>query len=104
MLWKNHTPSVISRERLPVFHFHSKPKHTVIVEAGGIAALLRATQRLRFSHIINEVSPKREQGPTLGHYIILAALNRAFAPLSKLVAIGNWYEQSILHRLWRFDK
>jgi len=80
-----------------------KPKHTVIFEAGGIAALLRITQRLRLLKLINEVSPKRDQGPTVGHYIILAALNRALEPLSKL-AIGNWYEQTILRRLWGFNK
>jgi transposase len=80
-----------------------KPKHTVIFEAGGIAALLRITQRLKLIELINEVSPKREQGPTLGHYIVLAALNRALEPLSKL-AIGNWYEQTVLRRLWGFDK
>ncbi|MBW1909596.1 MAG: IS1634 family transposase [Deltaproteobacteria bacterium] len=80
-----------------------KPKHTVIFEAGGIAALLRITQRLKLIELINEVSPKREQGPTVGHYIILAALNRALEPLSKL-AIGNWYEQTVLRRLWGFDK
>jgi transposase len=80
-----------------------KPEHTVIFEAGGIAALLRITQRLKLLELINEVCPKREQGPSVGHYIILAALNRALEPLSKL-AIGNWYEQTVLRRLWGFDK
>ena len=80
-----------------------KPKHTVIFQAGGIAALLRITQRLKLLDLINGISPKREQGPTVGHYIILAALNRALEPLSKL-AIGNWYEQTVLRRLWGFDK
>lgn len=80
-----------------------KPKHTVIFEAGGIAALLRITQRLELLDLINELVPKREQGPTVGHYILLAALNRALAPLSK-VAIGNWYEQTVLRRLWGFKK
>jgi len=80
-----------------------KPKHTVIFHAGGVAALLRITQRLEILDLINEVSPKREQGPTVGHYIVLAALNRALEPLSKL-AIGNWYEQTVLRRLWGFDK
>jgi transposase len=79
-----------------------KPKHTVIFEAGGIAALLRITQRLELLDLINQVCPKREQGPTVGHYIILAALNRALDPLSKL-AIGNWYEQTVLRRLWGFN-
>jgi transposase len=35
--------------------------------------------------------------------MILAALNRALAPCSK-VTIGNWYEQTILKRLWKFPK
>jgi len=80
-----------------------KPKHTVIFEAGGIAALLRITQRLGLLEMINAVAPKREQGPTVGHYIVLAALNRALSPLSK-VAIGEWYEETVLRRLWGFDK
>jgi transposase len=80
-----------------------KPKHTIIFEAGGIAALLRITQRLKLLDLINEVSPKREQGPSVGQYIILAALNRALEPVSKL-AIGNWYEKTVLRRLWGFDK
>jgi transposase len=80
-----------------------KPKHTVIFEAGGIAALLRITQHLKLLELINEVCPKREQGPSVGHYIILAALNRALEPLSKL-AIGAWYEKTVLRRLWGFNK
>ena len=80
-----------------------KPKHTVIFEAGGIAALLRITQRLELLPLINALAPKRGQGPTVGHYIVLAALNRALAPRSK-AAIGEWYEQTVLRRLWGFDK
>jgi len=80
-----------------------KPKHTVIFEAGGVAALLRITQRLELLPLINALVPKREQGPTVGPYIILAALNRALAPRSK-AAIGEWYEQTVLRRLWGFDK
>jgi len=80
-----------------------KPKQAVIFEAGGVAALIRITQRLNLIELINEVSPKREQGPTVGHYMILAALNRALAPSSKL-AIGQWYEQTVLRRLWGFNK
>jgi len=80
-----------------------KPKETVIFEAGGVAALIRITQRLNIIDLINEVSPKREQGPTVGHYMVLAALNRALSPSSKL-AIGQWYEQTVLRRLWGFNK
>lgn len=78
-----------------------KPKETVIFEAGGVAALLRITQQIGLMDLINQEVPKRDQGPSVGHYILLAALNRALDPCSKL-AIGPWYESTILRRLWRF--
>lgn len=79
------------------------PKQAVLFEAGGIAALLRIAQRLGLIDLINAAVPKRDQGPSVAHYIILAALNRALDPCSKM-AIGDWYEQTILKRLWRFPK
>jgi hypothetical protein len=80
-----------------------EPKEAVLFEAGGVAALTRIAQRLRLVDVVDQEVPKREQGPRVGHYILLAALNRALAPCSKL-AIGDWYEQTVLRRLWRFDK
>jgi len=77
------------------------PKETVIFEAGGVAALLRIAERLGLMELINELVPKRDQGPSVGHYLLLAAINRALDPCSKL-AIGAWYEQTVLRRLWRF--
>ena len=59
------------------------PKETVLFEAGGVAALLSTANRLGLLDLINEIIPKRDQGPSIGHYIILAALNRALDPLSK---------------------
>jgi transposase len=80
-----------------------EPKEAVLFEAGGVAALTRIAQRLDLVDVINKETPKRKQGPTVGHYILLAALNRALAPCSKL-AIGDWYDETVLKRLWRFDK
>jgi len=80
-----------------------KPQEAVLFEAGGVAALSRIAQRLGLMDVISEEAPKREQGPSVGHYMVLAALNRALAPCSKL-QIGQWYEQTVLRRLWRFDK
>ena len=81
----------------------SKPKEVVIFEAGWVAALLGIAQRLDLLSLINDLAPKRDQGPTVGHYMLLAALNRALAPCSKL-EIGQWYESTILRRLWKFPK
>ncbi len=80
-----------------------KPKETVIFEAGGVSALLGIAQRLDLLNLINTVIPKRQQGATVGHYMLLAALNRALEPCSKL-AIGDWYENTVLRRLWKFPK
>lgn len=79
------------------------PKEAVLFEAGAVAALLRITQRLRLLELINQIVPKREQGPSVAHYMVLAALNRALSPCSKQ-AIGDWYEKTILQRLWRYPK
>lgn len=81
----------------------SKAKEAVIFEAGGVAALLGITHRLGLIELINRIIPKRDQGPSVGHYLVLAALNRALAPCSKL-AIGDWYEQTVLRRLWKYPK
>ena len=80
-----------------------KPKEAVIFEAGGVAGLLGIAQRLGLVDLIDEAAPKREQGPSVGQYMVLAALNRALAPCSKL-AIGDWYEETVLRRLWRLPK
>lgn len=80
----------------------ARPKETVIFEAGGVAALLRIAERLKVMEVINRAVPKREQGPTVGHYMLLAAINRALAPTSK-AGIGEWYEDTVLKRLWRFS-
>ncbi len=80
-----------------------RPAETELSEAGGVAALLSIANRLGIVDLINEVIPKREQGPSIGHYILLAALNRALDPLSKS-KIGDWYKDTILHRLWNFSQ
>lgn len=81
----------------------ARPKETVIFEAGGVAALLGIARRLGVLELIDEVVAKRQQGPSVGHYMLLAAINRALAPCSKM-ALGEWYEETVLRRLWRFPK
>ena len=80
-----------------------KPKEAVIFEAGEVAGLLGIAQRLGLVELIDEAAPKREQRPSVGQYMVLGALNRALAPCSKL-AIGDWYEETVLRRLWRLPK
>lgn len=39
--------------------------------------------KLGLIDLIHEIVHKREQGPSVGHYIVLAALNRVLDPMSK---------------------
>ncbi len=78
------------------------PTETVLFEAGGVAALMNIATRLGLIDLINEIVPKRTQGPSVGHYIVLATLNRVLDPLSKS-QIGDWYQSTVLQRLWGFS-
>ncbi len=75
-------------------------KEVEVKEFGAVAALLNIANEINLVELINETIPKRNQGANIGQYILLAALNRAIAPSSKL-QIGEWYEKTILQRLWK---
>ncbi len=77
-----------------------EPQEAIIFQYGGTAALWSITQQLGLIELINQHAPKRVQGPTIGHYMILAAINRALKPKSK-AQIGQWYQQTTLQELWR---
>lgn len=80
----------------------SKPEEAVCLEFGGPAALLAVAERLGLAKIIDEQIGKREQGPPISTYMLLAAINRVLNPTSKN-RIGEWYEKTILSRLWGFE-
>ncbi len=77
-----------------------KPKETVIFQFGAAAALYRITQMLGLIEVIDHHFPKRDQGPSIGQFIALAAINRAIDPKSK-VKIGPWYQRTILQRIYK---
>lgn len=101
IVWQKYLGSVEAilqryQEMAPV-----KPSEVDLFDAGGVATLLKFADRLGLFQLINETIPSKDQGPSLGHYIVLAALNRALEPTSKL-QIGDWYRNTVLQRLWGF--
>lgn len=76
-----------------------QPQEVVLRQFGAVAALLQVAEQLEVIGVINRHIPKRHQGTSIGHYLLLAAINRACDPKSKL-QIGQWYEQTLLARLW----
>ena len=77
-----------------------EPNEAVVYEYGGVTALWEIIDQLGIIDIINKHSPKRNQGTTVGHYMTLAAINRALKPQSK-TKIADWYKQTSLQKIWK---
>src|SRR6516225_9793941 len=83
------------RERL----LRPPPAEVAFQEFGGSAAAFSIAQALDVVATIDRHVPKRgHQGPSVGQYLLLAALNRCVAPTSK-AQIGSWYAKTVLGRL-----
>ena len=65
---------------------------------GNIAALLSIAEKIELVQIIDKHSKKRNQGISVGSYMLLGAVNRAISPKSKS-GIAAWYEETILPRI-----
>jgi hypothetical protein len=66
---------------------------------GGVAALYDLAQQLRLVELIDHHTPKRRQGPSLGQYVVVAAINRCLAPTSKR-QMPAWLRGTSLPRWW----
>ena len=76
-----------------------QPAQVASQEFGGSAAVFSIAQALEVVATIDRHVPKRGgQGPSVGHYLLLAALNRCLAPTSK-ARIAHWYGKTALRRL-----
>lgn len=73
--------------------------HAVAVAAfGDVVALFDLARQIGLLDILERHLPKRRQGLSVGQYILLAVLNRAIHPTSKL-QFADWYRQTPLPRL-----
>jgi len=75
------------------------PHKAVVREFGASAACVDFARQLDVAGIIDRHVPKRDsRGPSVGQYLLIAALNRCLAPRSK-ARLGAWFEQTVLPRL-----
>src|ERR1700686_5385369 len=79
-------------------HIPPQPLETQIASSGDIAALWDIAQRLDLVPLLDSLFPKRQQGLSCGQYLLLAALNRAIAPTSK-VHLADWCRRPLRTRL-----
>ena len=75
-----------------------RPLYAEERDFGATAALWDITQQLDIVGTIDSRAPKRDQGASVGEYMLLATLNRALSPLSKS-KLAAWYRHTILVRL-----
>ena len=79
-----------------------KPEAVESREFGSIAALMEIAEELNFVELVDNIVPKRNQGASVGQYLLIAALNRCSAPTSK-AQMAKWYRGTILQRLMDVD-
>jgi transposase len=78
----------------------ASPVAAVLTEFGAVAAWFDLAQRLRLVEHSDRHVPARRgpSGPSVGTYLLVAALNRAVQPRSK-APIASWFEGTVLRRL-----
>jgi transposase len=74
------------------------PQQAFVCDFAALAALVDLARRLRLVETIDQHVPKRGRGPSVGSYLLVAALNRCVAPCSK-AGIAEWFEATALQRL-----
>jgi len=79
-------------------HTPPAPQTAEVLAFGDVAALYNQALELDLVGLVDIQLPKRDQGLSVGQYLLLAAINRAAAPTSK-AQLAHWYRQSILTRL-----
>jgi transposase len=80
-----------------------QPLETEVAAFADAAALFDIAQRLDLVQLLDSILPaKRHQGLSVGQYLLLAAINRAVSPTSKL-QFSDWYRQTVLTRLLPAD-
>ena len=72
-----------------------KPETVKLFRFGAESAQLHIAQRLGIVNIIDGFVPKRDQGLTVGEYLLIAAINRGCHPKSKH-SISDWFFKSML--------
>ena len=73
------------------------PQYADIFQYGLAKTLWRECCRTKIINYVNAITPKRDQGLSVGDYIAIAAINRAMHPMSKN-SLFEWFSKTILRR------
>jgi transposase len=76
-----------------------RPKYAEIFQLGSPVAYIRIVEEFNMIEIINSVFPKRDQGVSIGFYLMLAAVNRGIEAVSKR-SMWKWFQDTIFLRMF----
>ncbi len=79
-----------------------EPEEIVQREFGLACAALEVATEIGIVEAIDETVPKRNQGLTVGQYMLVGILNRICDPRSRN-GIGKWFERTVLPQKMGFD-
>jgi transposase len=77
-----------------------RPDFGQVLEFGAVTSLFDLAERLKVRQIIDNHVGKRPQGLPVGDSLLLAAINRAVAPVSKKAFFGDWFDKTVLPNLF----
>ena len=77
----------------------TRPDFAEIFELGCSAAYLNIIKDYKIIETINDLFTKREQGISLGLYLVIAAINRGIDAVSKK-SMWKWFQGTVLLRLF----
>jgi transposase len=75
-----------------------EPQSVDVAAFADVAALFDLAEQIQLVGLIDARLPKRNQGLSVGQYLLLAAINRATQPTSK-TRFADWYQRTALTRL-----
>jgi transposase len=75
-----------------------QPREALVADFGAVVALYDLATRLHLVEFIDRHVRKARGGPSVGTYLLVAALNRCVAPCSK-AGIAEWFQSTVLRRL-----
>ena len=75
------------------------PRSVVVGEYGGSRAIMQMARRLRLVEHIDAVAPKRDQGLSVGMYVLLAVIHRILAPGGKAKLVDGYHRTALYHDL-----
>jgi len=75
------------------------PAEVRTYEFGLVAALWRAAEQSGMFALLESLWPTPRSGPSLAHYLLLAAIHRICAPGPK-TDVAEWYHGTVLEQLW----